>query len=413
MYDISLMKKLSDKALWTRLSPYIKEHAVSKETWNIMSSINNYYRTYPSATEIHWSDFAFFFFTIKKLKSEEYDNYRTYFDNVEKAEDSAVLEDVLKNYVVKDYATQIMNVAMKVCTDEAVSMDDIQELMDKYKKEIVTTVEKENVFVPTGLSTTLSTVATGGFNWRLNEMNISAGPLRTGDFVILAARPETGKTTFIASELSYFATQLKDDRPIVWVNNEEGGSKVMNRVIQSYFGVPLSSLIEHEAEYDERYKKEVGDRIRIINDDAGLNNVRKLTALFEEVNPSIIVFDQLDKVHGFEKEARDDLRLGKLYEWARNLAKKYGPTIAVSQASEAADYVHYITLSMLRGSKTDKAGEADLIITLGRDKEDEYKRYLHLPKNKLWGSSATLEAHRHGKFEVSIQPEIARYKGVF
>jgi hypothetical protein len=68
---------------------------------------------------------------------------------------------------------------------------------------------------------------------------------------------------------------------------------------------------------------------------------------------------------------------------------------------------------MLRGSKTDKAGEADLIITLGRDKEEEYKRYLHLPKNKLWGSSATLEAHRHGKFEVSIQPEIARYKGVF
>ncbi len=413
MHDISLMKKLSDKALWLRISPHIKEHAVSKETWNVLSTVGNYYLTYPSATSIHWKDFAFFFFTVKKVKSEEYDVYRNYFDNVEKAEDSAVLEDVLKNYIVKDYATQILNVAMDVCTDGDKSIDDVQNILDQYKKEIVTTIDKENVFVPTGLSTTLSTVATGGYNWRLNEMNVGAGPLRTGDFVILAARPETGKTTFIASELSFFASQLKDDRPIVWVNNEEGGSKVMNRVIQAYFGVPLSSLIEHEAEYDARYKAEVGDRIRIINDDAGLNNVRRLNALFEDVNPSIIVFDQLDKVHGFEKESRDDLRLGKLYEWARNLAKKYGPTIAVSQASEAADYVHYITLSMLRGSKTDKAGEADLIVTLGKDKDDEYKRYLHLPKNKLWGGPASVEAHRHGRFEVRIRPEIARYEGVF
>lgn len=413
MHDISLMKKLSDKALWLRLSPHIKEYAVSKETWNIMSMVNNYYRTYPSHTSINWKDFAFFYFTVKKVKSEEYDVYRNYFDTIDKAEDSAVLEDVLKNYIVKDFATQILNVAMDVCTDGGKSLDDVQGIMDQYKKELSTTVEKENVFVPTGLSTTLSTVVTGGYNWRLNEMNISAGPLRTGDFVILAARPETGKTTFIASELSFFASQLKDDRPIIWVNNEEGGSKVMNRVIQAYFGVPLSSLIEHEKEYDERYKKEVGDRIRIINDDAGLNNVRRLTALFEEVNPSIIVFDQLDKVHGFDKEARDDLRLGKLYEWARNLAKKYGPTIAVSQASEAADYVHYITLSMLRGSKTDKAGEADLIVTLGKDKDAEYKRYLHLPKNKLWGGPSTIEAHRHGKFEIVIRPEIARYEGVF
>jgi len=301
MHDISLMKKLSDKALWLRISPHIKEHAVSKETWNVLSTVGNYYLTYPSATSIHWKDFAFFFFTVKKVKSEEYDVYRNYFDNVEKAEDSAVLEDVLKNYIVKDYATQILNVAMDVCTDGDKSIDDVQNILDQYKKEIVTTIDKENVFVPTGLSTTLSTVATGGYNWRLNEMNVGAGPLRTGDFVILAARPETGKTTFIASELSFFASQLKDDRPIVWVNNEEGGSKVMNRVIQAYFGVPLSSLIEHEAEYDARYKAEVGDRIRIINDDAGLNNVRRLNALFEDVNPSIIVFDQLDKVHGFEK----------------------------------------------------------------------------------------------------------------
>jgi hypothetical protein len=95
------------------------------------------------------------------------------------------------------------------------------------------------------------------------------------------------------------------------------------------------------------------------------------------------------------------------------LAKKFGPVFAVSQASEGAAHVQYIEMGHLRGSKTDKAGEADLIITIGRKEEDDYTRYLNVCKNKLWGGPKSKEAHRHGKFEVEIRPEIARYVGVF
>ena len=116
---------------------------------------------------------------------------------------------------------------------------------------------------------------------------------------------------------------------------------------------------------------------------------------------------------GCNREAAEHLRLGKVYKWARNLAKKYGPTIAVSQASEVADSVKYITQSMLRGSKTDKAAEADLIITIGRQTEDDGTRYIHIPKNKLYGGPLTQEIHRHGYFECRIVPSVARYEGVF
>lgn len=416
MHDVILVKKLESKDLFNRLSPHIKEYAVSKETWKVLQVMKLYFRSYPAATVVNWEEFATFFLTVGKLKGDEHPTYTDYFKKV-KDEDvgSVLVEDVLKNYITKDYATQIFNKAMNVIQDkDGESLDEVQSILAAYHKEIGVAVTKDDLFVPTGLSHTLKTCGSAGYNWRLKELNMSAGPLRDGDFVVLAARPETGKTTFIASELSYFATQLADaSRPIVWINNEEGGAKVMHRVIQAYFGTTLSDLLSNEAEYDERYKKEVGDRIRIINDAMGLRDVKRLSALFDEVNPSIIVFDQLDKVDGFSREAREDLRLGKLYEWGRDLAKKFGPTIAVSQASEAADYVNYIPQSMLRGSKTDKAGEADLIITLGKDKEDEYKRYLHLPKNKLWGGKDSKEEYRHGKFEVRIRPEIARYEGAF
>lgn len=416
MHDVILVKKLANRKTFTRLHGHIKEHAVSKETWKVVGVMSNYFRSYPDVEDVVWSDFQTFFFMLAKLKGDEHLIYTTYFKRLEEEDvDSVLVDDVLKSYITKDYATQILNKAMNVIHDkEGEALDEVTSIMAAYNKEVGRAVSKEDLFVPTGLRHTLKACSSKGYEWRLEELNISAGPLRDGDFVILAARPETGKTTFIASELSHFATQMPDPtRPIVWVNNEEGGSKVMNRVIQAHFGTTISDLLEHEAEYDAKYKAEIGDRIRIVNEDMGLNDVRSLTAMFDEINPSFIVFDQLDKVWGYGKMEREDLRLGKMYEWARNLAKKFGPVIAVSQASEAADHVAYIDLGMLRGSKTDKAGEADLIITLGRDREAEYKRYLHLPKNKLWGGPRSKEVYRHGKFEVEIRPELARYEGVF
>ena len=417
MHDLTLVKKLSDRKTYTRLSPHIKEWAVSKETWKVLRTVDGYFKSYPAATTINLDEFTTFFMAINKLNAEEHAIYTSYFKKLAEVEDvdSVLLDDVLKNYIVKDYATQILNKVVDVIHDkEGCDIDDVGVLLSTFHKECGSSVTKDDLFVSTSLADTLKACSEKGWEWRMEELNLSAGPIRKGDFIILGARPNTGKTTFCASELSFFASQMETDkRPIIWVNNEEVGTKVMNRVIQAYFGVTLPELLANEEEYSRRYKEEVGNRIRIINENMGMNEVGKLNALFDEENPSMIVFDQLDKVDGFSRDAksREDLRLGKLYEWGRDLAKKFGPVMAISQASEGADYVNYIPYSMLRGSKTDKAGEADLIITLGRDKEDEYKRYLFVCKNKLWGGARTDPTLRHGKFELIIEPEIARYKG--
>jgi replicative DNA helicase len=63
------------------------------------------------------------------------------------------------------------------------------------------------------------------------------GSLRKGDFGFVFARPETGKTTFLASEISFMAEQLSDDDgPSLWINNEEQSEKPMLRCIQATLG---------------------------------------------------------------------------------------------------------------------------------------------------------------------------------
>jgi hypothetical protein len=159
------------------------------------------------------------------------------------------------------------------------------------------------------------------------------------------------------------------------------------------------------------------DRILVTGSNAGLNNAKLLVPLFRDLNPAMIVFDQLDKVVGFDSKSkggeRDDLRLGALYQWARELSHEYGPVIAASQASDTAEGEQWIYQNQLRGSRTDKAGEADAIITIGKVHEPtkENTRYIHVPKNKLHGGTRSIEKERHGKWEVTIKPEIARYEG--
>ena len=63
------------------------------------------------------------------------------------------------------------------------------------------------------------TVNAPGLRWRLDAMNIMLGSLRKGNFGFVFARPETGKTTFLASEITYMAQQLPEDAgPILWFN---------------------------------------------------------------------------------------------------------------------------------------------------------------------------------------------------
>lgn len=419
-YDITLLSLMSDKKSFNRFSPYVKEYSVSKEVWELLKAIKEYYRTYPTKDVFTWSDMRMYFFMLhSKAKEDTYLLYTKMFDNIEAAAsvvvDSVVLDDVLKHFIKMDYATQVFNKAHKIVTagDEA-DLDEVEELVQSYRKEVGTAVRKADLFVSFKLSDVIHECASAGYNWRLNELNKSLGPIRHGDFIVLAARPETGKTTMVASEASFIAHQFTDDRPLIWVNNEERSVKVSLRIMQSYFGVDSDHLIANLATYEARWETEMGGRILVLDDEAGYNHINQLDAIFAELNPQMIVFDQLDKVKGFSKSEREDIRIGHLYEWGRNLSKKYGPVIAISQVDGTGEGQEWIYMNQLRGSKTDKIGEADAIVTIGKsnDPSKEYNRYIHVPKNKLFGGGSSDESFRHGYFEVRINPPIARYEGV-
>jgi hypothetical protein len=252
-------------------------------------------------------------------------------------------------------------------------------------------------------------VKQSGLRWRLRTLNEMLGSLRRGDFGFLFARPETGKTTFLASEVSFFAEQTES--PLLWFNNEEQGDKVQLRIIQASLGLTLDELFSARTENQKRYLERTGGRIRLV-DRATLYR-RDVEKLCKQYKPGLIVFDQLDKVKGFEAD-REDLLLGAKYQWARELAKDFCPVIAVSQADGSGEGKKWLTMENVANAKTSKQAEADFILGIGKTNQDgfEYIRHLHLCKNKLMGDQDTIPDQRHGRRDVILDPIRARYKDI-
>ena len=391
-----------------------------KETNTILDGMDKYYKTFPSVTDFAWDSFSAFLIAdqSKRLTDDSIVKLRMMLSKAKSFVPHHAHEEVVKTLIELDYLALIMEECEKV-KEGSSDLEHVHILATNALKDVERYIEKDELFVSADLSAIADRITSSGYEWRLDALNRSLGPLRTGNFVIVAARVEVGKTTFLASEVSYLAQQLPKDRPVVWVNNEEESSVVFFRIVQAALGIESKTIIADSKKAMVDYAALMGgnkDKIRVTKD---MNNMRDLETLFREVNPGLIIFDQLDKVDGFKSDEREDLKLGKIYKWARELARSYGPVIAASQLSASAVEMKdppFIGLDALRGSKTDKPGEADVVITIGKYKEpkspeEEMIRTINVPKNKLpGGGGKQVESDRHGQFLVTIDPIRARYE---
>lgn len=257
--------------------------------------------------------------------------------------------------------------------------------------------EQEQYIIPKDLDILLQeTDRSGGLQWRLPSLQQHVGGLHKGDFGIIFARPEAGKTTFLVSEFGYMAQQKRGC--VLHFNNEERGVKVMMRYYEAIHGVTRNEIRKDPDKFG--LPKEV---CLTLFDKAAITS-RDVERLIKEVQPAVIVFDQIDKIKGFTAE-RPDLAVGKIYQWAREIAKEVCPVVGVCQAAGTAEDKKWLEMGDMAESKTAKPAEADFIIGIGKITEGyENTRFLHLIKNKLTGS--------HAKITCIIEPQIGRYRDV-
>ncbi len=369
------------------------------ELQQLFKELESYYKEHNVVTLQNF----YLFLKAKLVLSDVHKNLFQQCHSAELPEDFLV---VLNHYRDRSLAKQLALLSFDVSEGKK----DVSDILDFVPQFSEVKIEDEDPFINESLVELHENhIKKPGLRWRLSALNRMLGSLRKGDFGFVFARPETGKTTFLASEVSFFAEQT--EAPILWFNNEEEGRKVKLRIIQASLGLPLEQLFGNLNDNDRRFREKTGERIKVF-DSASIHR-SEVEKLCNQLQPACILFDQIDKIKGFNND-REDLRLGEIYIWAREIAKTYAPVIGVTQANGEAEGKRWLTMDYVSSAKTAKQAEADWILGIGKSNEDgmEYVRHLHLSKNKLTGDPDTDAALRHGKMDCLIVPQIARYKDI-
>lgn len=397
--------------IYNRYNKYINSSNITKEYINILQVIKEYYNKFEEHKYLSSDELRTWFHHLNPaIKDSEL--YDTIFDRLEALDISdTIAEEIVTNLIEKEYANKVINSLIPVVEDSAFRIlhTEVRRLIEEYEDICQLKREEDaNPFVEDDLEKLLEENVTGdGLSWRLNCLNNDLGKLRGSSLGHVFARPDTGKTSFLASEASYLASQLKEGECILWISNEEKGGKVKLRIYQACLNATMASIVANRERATEIYAERGGSNILLY--DNALVTISILRKLIETHNPRVIIIDQGDKV-AFPKDGEYSQtdRLQRLYQYYRELAKKYNcDIITAGQASGEAEGRKWLLMEHMNNSKTGKPGELDYAIGIGVSfaEGDEELRYIHMCKNKMHNGA-------HGKHTVLFDSSKARYKDI-
>lgn len=406
--DLDILAVMGLRDNYDKYSRFVQPSSLTEESWNIFSAMGEYFKNNRKAEQIEWNAFKAWLSLVRYAKMDKA-KLQAIKDVVDvlssyKVDDSN-MEALLSGLAKRDYATQIADFALRIADgDYSKELDEIDELLFAYNQFIGKVGSVEEIYGEFSLED-LQSVTDPGLMWRMKCLREACGDVRPGDMVVFGKRPDTGGTTFMASEISYMAEQLEDDLSVAWFNNEEKGSKVRRRIVQAATGFHSDDMETDLPKALREYVARMGriDRIKVIDD--GKLHYKTVERFLKKNRVGLMVFDQLWKMKGFGPVSADSLTT--IFNWGREICKEHAALMAVHQAGHEADNKKWIEMGELYYGKTGPQGEADCIITMGRLTDRGNSRYIYVPKNKLLTPGN--RAMRNGRYEVTIDPDRARF----
>jgi replicative DNA helicase len=392
-----LLRLLRTREKYDKLIRSVPKHVLDEKSAVILDDFGKFFREYPDVQDIPEEPFWLWFrsFGHPKLNDEQRAFYKTFLSQVQQPVPPELEAGLMSRLVAADTAAKLVTLVEKFNEGEEIDLGAaLRDTVERF--ELDTARKVKTPWVKDDINDLLKDDANDtGFHWRLPEINAGMRPLRSGDFGILAGRPDTGKTTFVTDQLTHFAGQVDaifpgQQRTILWFNNEGPGKRIVSRLYQSALNATMSDLVRRSeaGTVGQDYVKATGrpDIIRVFDIHDFWNH--EVEDIIRTTPPAIIVFDMVDNIRfggaANNNGQRTDQLLEAMYQWARVIGVKHDCVVlATSQISADGENLAYPSLSMLKDSKTGKQGAADFILTIGYLQDFPNSRYLGLTKNKL------------------------------
>lgn len=326
-------------------------------------------------------------------------------DIVKKINESESLQPDIVAFVLDKALTEvkanaIAQAALEISHGKSVDWEKIRSLLDE-------DVTKETIqLVSTDLRELFETKK-NKFSIRFNieplhEATGCAGP---GNFIVIAGPVNSGKSALGMHFEFGPGGFLEQNLRCLHVGNEDPMTDIMLRAASCNTGMTQEEMADNMDEALRRFEKVKHNCFPI--DDYAMN-FTKLSYIAKKLKPDVVVLDMLDKIHVTGDFKRGDEKLGRIYELAREFAKKHQClVIGLSQTSAESFGKLYYSFDRLANSRVEKAANADKIFLLGSQTNeftgdaDKNFRVINIAKSKDLGNGKTINCQ--------IVPQLSRF----
>jgi len=403
--ELSLIRSLMDKEFYedhrgARCPDRLFSKDVRKIKQAIDTAMDRYERTV-TPDEIE----ALFMSNNPTLTTAQKQAYSALFHKI-KAEQpmgSDVAQEVLSKLFQQVVGEDIANLGFDYVNGDKSSLEPLRQLLEQYGDDFTPdlNIEWDDIDMDTLL---LRNDLEARWTFNIPSLTRKVEGVNAGHLIEIGARPNTGKTSFHASLIASPGGFAQQGANCIVLCNEEGYHRVGARYLTAATGMTMQEIKKNPAKARELYEP-VKNRIKI--KDATGRDMNWVESICKSYKPDIILLDMGDK---FAKGgyARQDESLKANAVHARQIAKQHECAVFyMSQLSAEAEGKVLLNQSMMEGSRTGKAAEADLMILIAKNpvvdgqEEEDTQRHLNVVKNKLSGW--------HGVVHCELEYRTARY----
>jgi len=403
--ELSLIRSLMDKEFYedhrgARCPDRLFSKDVRKIKQAIDTAMDRYERTV-TPDEIE----ALFMSNNPTLTTAQKQAYSALFHKIkaEQAMGGDVAQEVLSKLFQQVVGEDIANLGFDYVNGDKSSLEPLRMLLEQYGDDFTPdlNIEWDDIDMDTLLSRN-DLEARWTFN--ISSLTRKVEGVNDGHLIEIGARPNTGKTSFHASLIASPGGFAQQGANCIVLCNEEGYHRVGARYLTAATGMTMQEIKANPAKARELYEP-VKNRIKI--KDATGRDMNWVESICKSYKPDIVLLDMGDKFAkgGF---ARQDESLKANAVHARQIAKQHECAIFyMSQLSAEAEGKVLLNQSMMEGSRTGKAAEADLMVLIAKNpvvdgqEEEDTQRHLNVVKNKLSGW--------HGVVHCELEYKTARY----
>ena len=319
---------------------------------------------------------------------------------------SDVAQEVLSKLFQQVVGEDVANIGFDMVNGDAASLEALRNLLERYGDDFIPNlnIEWDDISIET-----LMAKAELEARWTFNIPSVTRKieGVSGGQLIEVGARPNTGKTSFHASLIASPGGFAHQGAKCIVLCNEEPTHRVGARYLTAAAGMSAREVRDNMSKAKALYQP-VMNNIKI--KEAGGRDMAWVESVCKSYSPDILVLDMGDKFGVQGSFARQDEALKACAIYARQIAKTYDCAVFyMSQLSAEAEGRTTLNQSMMEGSRTGKAAEADLMILIGKSpsvegqEEDSPLRHVNIVKNKLNGW--------HGMVNCALDYQTARYEG--